>query len=88
MYFHIKIRAEPFAQLILAMGAPQNAPVQDSAVFKAVWQAADINGAPVSKFIDSHLHFFFALHQNTGVFIGKDVFLPFAEIDLSPAFLL
>ena len=55
--------------------SPQNTAVQNPAVFKAVGQTADVNAAPFSKLIDSHLHLPVALHQNLSISIGIHVFL-------------
>ena len=78
--FHVEIRAEPFCQLLFTVGAPEDTPVQNSAVLKAVGKTADIYGTSFSGFIYRHLYFFFPLHQNLRILIRKYILLTFAKV--------
>ena len=80
MYFYVEVFTVPAMQDVLTVGTPQNTAVQNPAVFKAVGQTTDVNAAPFSKRIDSHLHLPVTLYQNLSVGIGIHVFLAFAKI--------
>ena len=80
MYFHIEVGTEPLMQILLSVGTPQNTAVQNTAVLKAVRQTADINTAPLSKLMDSHLHFLLPLYQNFRVLVSEDVLFTLTKV--------
>ena len=76
MDFHIEVGAVPFVQVFLIVGSPNNAAVQNAAVFKAVRQTADIHGTALTELVDRHLHLLVLLLQFVpGTFL---ILIPFA----------
>ena len=69
-------------QLFFIVSGPQDCTVQNTAVFKAVRQTADINAAAFAELVDGHLYFFLALHENLSTLKGIDRLFALAEIDL------
>src|SRR5699024_10383930 len=87
MHFHIVVGAEPFVQLALIVGCPQDGAVQETAVLKAVGKSADVDAASLAKVIDSQLYFFVILLQDRSSLVSVNIFLSFTEIDVAFAVL-
>ena len=87
MYFYVVVAAEPAMQVFFIVCSPQDRTVQHTAVFKAVWQTADIDASSFSKRVDCHLHFFIDLADDRSIRQSIHVFLSFSEVHISLAVL-
>ena len=85
MNFYIVVGAEPFVQVVLIMGTPQNRTVQQTAVFKAVWKSAHVYGAALSKLIYCQVDTFACFNQHFCAFQSVHILLVFAKINGSLA---
>ena len=74
-------------KFFLSRRRPENRTIEYTAVFKAVWKAADIYTSSFSKTLHSHLHFLIFLDQNVCFRQCIDVLLAFAEINISVSIL-
>ena len=76
MNFHIIIRREPAVKFILCCRRPEHGSVQNTTVFKAVRQPADINATTLSEGFYRHLDFLVFLDQDLRIRQCKDILLP------------
>ena len=80
MNFHIIIRREPAVKFILCCRRPEHGSVQNTTVFKAVRQPADINATTLSEGFYRHLDFLVFLDQDLRIRQCKDILFALAEI--------
>src|SRR5699024_1596937 len=80
VHFDVVVGAEPGVQLVLAVGRPQDGPVERAAVDEAVGQAADVDAATLAVVMGGQLDFLVPLDQDLGAFQCVDALFALAEI--------
>src|SRR5699024_11238558 len=80
VHFHVVVGAEPGVQLLLAVGGPQNGPVEHAAVGKAVGQPADVDAPAFAVGVGRQLDFLVPLDQDVGPFQSVDALFALPEI--------